>query len=238
MGSLLLGLLAGTLTTLSPCVLPILPIVLLGAFEESRLGPLALAGGVITTFVALGVALAGAGWALDISSEAVKAGAAALMVMFGLVLLSSALQQRIVATSGPLTAPLNRMLERFTPQGLWGQYGLGALLGAVWTPCSGPTLGAAVTLAANSQTAAKAAAIMLFFALGACIPLMAIAYGSRQSLIARRDLMRRFGSATKPILGGVILLLGVLVLLGVDKMIETAFVNSMPDWLVRVTTQF
>jgi len=238
MGSLLLGLLAGALTTLSPCVLPILPIVLFGALDQHRLGPLAFAGGLVTTFTALGIVLSGAGLALDVSNDAVRATAAGLMALFGVVLLSAVLQQRFAALGAPLTDGFNRVLEKFTPKGLGGQFALGALLGAVWTPCSGPTLGTAVTLAANSQTAAKAGAILLFFAIGACIPLMAIAYGSRQGLRSRRDLMLRLGRGAKPMLGAVMLLAGLAVILGLDKSIEAAFVNSMPEWLVGLTTRY
>jgi cytochrome c-type biogenesis protein len=237
-GTLLLGLLAGALTTLSPCVLPILPIVVLGAMNQHRLGPVALAAGLVTTFAGLGILLSGASWALDISDDTVRTGAAILMVVFGAILVSAGLQQRFVAVASPMTTRLHCSLERFTPSGLGGQFLLGALLGAVWTPCSGPTLGTALSLAANSETAAKAAAIMLVFSIGAATPLVAIAYGSREGLKSRRDLFRRVGHVAKPILGGILLFSGLLVLLGLDKMIETAFVDSMPDWLIHFTTRY
>jgi cytochrome c biogenesis protein CcdA len=237
-GTLLLGLLAGALTTLSPCVLPILPIVVLGAMNQHRLGPVALAAGLVTTFSGLGILLSGASWALDVSDDAVRTGAAIVMVVFGAILLSTGLQHRFAAMASPMTTRLNKTLECFTPKGLGGLFLLGALLGAVWTPCSGPTLGTAITLAANSDTAAKAAAIMFMFSVGAATPLVAIAYGSREGLKSRRDLFRRVGAVAKPILGGILLFSGLLVLLGLDKTIETAFVNSMPDWLIHVTTKY
>jgi len=235
---MLLALLAGTLTTLSPCVLPVLPIVLLGAIDEHRFGPVVLAGGMATTFAALGIVLSGAGWALDVSGDAVRAAAAILMVLFGVVLLSGVLQHRFTALATPVADRFNRVLERYTPEGLGGQFALGALLGAVWTPCSGPTLGAAVSLAANSQTVARAAAVMAFFGVGASLPLVALAYGSRQALRSRRDLLLRLGRFAKPGLGAVMLAVGLLVLLGWDKVIEAAFVGAMPDWLVGITTRY
>jgi cytochrome c-type biogenesis protein len=237
-GTLLLGLLAGALTTLSPCVLPILPIVLLGAMDQHRFGPVMLAAGMVTTFAGLGILLSGASWALDVPDEAVRTGAAVLMVLFGLVLLSTMLQHRFAAVASPVTAKLHCTVEKFTPDGLGGQFVLGALLGAVWTPCSGPTLGTAISLAANSENVAKAAAIMLVFSVGAATPLVAIAYGSRQGLKSRRDLFRKVGRVAKPVLGGILLLCGLFVLLGLDKVVETRFVESMPDWLLHVTTRF
>lgn len=235
-GGILLALLAGTLTTLSPCVLPILPIVLLGALDQHRLGPVALGAGMAITFSGLGIALSGAGWALDIPGDTIRTSAAVLMGLFGLILTSSLLQQRFAALgNGGL---FNDALARFTPEGLRGQFALGALLGAVWTPCAGPTLGAAATLAANSRTAGVAALTMLVFGIGACIPLLAIAYGSRHTLRARRDLLLRLGRASKPVLGMLLILAAALVLSGLDKAIEAALVPAMPDWLVGLTTRY
>src|SRR5512138_1654392 len=191
--SILLGLVAGALTTLSPCVLPVLPFVLLAALDEHRFGPLALAGGMATTFTVLGLLVSGAGSAVDLSADGVRYGAAALMALFGVVLLSASLQQRLTTLAGPVTNWLGASTQRFGAGGLGGQFALGALLGAVWSPCSGPTLGAAVTLAASSQTLAKASAIMLFFGMGASIPLLALAYGSKATLRNRRETLQRIG---------------------------------------------
>lgn len=238
MGTLLLGLLAGALTTLSPCVLPILPIVVLGAMDQHRLGPVALAGGMVMTFSGLGILLSGASWALDIEDETVRTGAAILLIVFGAILLSTLLQRRFAAMATPVTGRLHNVLHRFTPDGLGGQFVLGALLGAVWTPCSGPTLGTAISLAANADNITKAAAIMFVFSIGAATPLVAIAYGSRQGLKSRKDLFMRFGRAAKPILGAILLLCGILVLLGMDKAIETTLVDIMPDWLTHLTTRY
>ncbi|MGE3693563.1 MAG: cytochrome c biogenesis CcdA family protein [Novosphingobium sp.] len=236
--SLALALLAGSLTTLSPCVLPILPIVLFGALDQHRFGPLALAGGLVLTFGGLGVLLSGVSWALDIPDTAIRYTAAGFLIVFGMVLLSTALQTRFAVASSPLTDTFHRMLDRVTPRGLWGQFGLGVLLGAVWTPCSGPTLGAAIGLAANSDTLAKAGAVMLLFGVGASLPLLAIAYGSRQTLKTRRIAMARISQAAKPWLGVLLVAAGVLVVSGFDKTLESAFASSMPDWLVRLTTRF
>lgn len=236
--SVLLGLLAGALTTLSPCVLPVLPFVLFAALDKHRFGPLALAAGMATTFAAVGMLISGAGLAIDLSGDTVRYTAAALMAVFGVVLLSSRLQQRFAVVSAPLTNWLNQSTGRFGPGGVGGQFALGAILGAVWSPCSGPTLGTAVTLAASSQTVAKAGAIMLFFGLGASVPLLAIAYGSRATLKHRKATFQRIAQFAKPVLGGAVLAAALLVLSGLDKVIEAELVRSMPDWLTTLTTKF
>lgn len=238
MGAAVLGLLAGALTTLSPCILPILPIVLVGAISQHRYGPLALIAGLVLAFTTAGLVIAGAAWALNIPDGAVRTGSALLLALFGLVLLSTLLQERFATLTAPIAGYLNDVSSRFSPQGLPGQFFLGALLGAVWTPCSGPTLGATITLAASADTLPKAALIMSMFSIGASIPLLALAYGSRQTLKSRRALLESVGRVANPVLGAVLVALSALILLGYDRAIQAALVNAMPDWLLELTTRF
>jgi cytochrome c-type biogenesis protein len=238
MGTLFLGLVAGTLTTLSPCVLPILPIVLIGALGQRRWGPLALIGGLVLSFTALGLLVSGAARAFDIPSDSIRTASAALLLLFGLVLLSTALQRRFAALSAPLSNALNNVAGRFAPQGVQGQFLLGALLGAIWTPCSGPTLGAAIALAASGETVLKAGAVMLAFGIGAATPLLLLAYGSRETMKARRALLASFGRIANPVLGALLVAVAVLILLGLDRSLEAILVGATPDWLLELTTRF
>jgi cytochrome c biogenesis protein CcdA len=238
MGSALLGLLAGALTTLSPCVLPILPVVLAGTAGQHRYGPLALVAGLVLAFTGFGLLISGAAWTLDIPGNAIRTGSAILLALFGLVLLSTMLQERFVSLTAPVSGFLSHVSSRFSPQGLQGQFLLGALLGAVWTPCSGPTLGATIALAASTDTLPKAALIMVMFSLGASTPLLALAYGSRQTLKARRAALESTRHIATPVLGAILIALSVLVLLGYDRALEAAFVRAMPDWLLNLTTRF
>lgn len=238
MGVLLLGTLAGALTTLSPCVLPILPFVVLGALDRHRFGPVALAAGLTVAFTGVGLLVAAVGWTFDFSTDSIRPVSAAMLALFGAFLLSTTLTERFSTFGAPVTGVLNQALERFSPTGIRGQFALGALLGAVWSPCSGPTLGAAVTLAASGNSPAKAAAIMLFFGAGASLPLLAVAYGSRQTLRTRRELFSRIERTARPALGVVLIAAGLLVLVGLDRTLEAAFVNIMPNWLVTLTTRF
>ena len=238
MGAALLSLLAGALTTLSPCVLPILPIVLLGALDKHRHGPLALAGGMVLSFVVFGLLVYGAGSALDISADSIRNFSAGLLIVFGVVLLSDSLQRAIAAAASGLTGSMGGALQRFSAEGLLGQFALGAMLGAMWSPCSGPTLGTAVTLAADSQTLGQAAIIMLFFGLGASMPLLALSYGSRQTLKNRRAQLMNLATVAKPVVGALLVIAGTFVLSGFDRTVEAALTNAAPDWLVSLTTRF
>src|SRR5207244_241573 len=113
------------------------------------------------------------------------------------------------------------------PSGLLGQFLLGALLGIVWTPCTGPALVAAVSLAARSESLMRAASIMLAFSAGAAIPVLLLAYGSRRALVRLGDALAKAGTWGKPLLGGVLVAIGVLTWTGADKIIEAWMVDRM-----------
>lgn len=236
--NLAFGFAAGALSTLSPCVLPLLPVLLGGALQQHRLAPLALAAGLATSFTAVGLFIATLGFAAGIDGAMVRTAAAVLMVGFGIVMLVPRLQLTLVTAAGPLTGGANGLLERISGDGLGGQFLLGLLLGAVWSPCAGPTLGAAIGLAAQSGTAAQAASIMLMFSLGATAPMLALAYGSRQAMAARRDRLARLARWGKPAMGSILLVMGLLIVSGLDKLIEARLTAAMPDWLVALTTRF
>jgi cytochrome c-type biogenesis protein len=236
--AILLSLIAGALTVVNPCVLPVLPFVLFGALQQHRLGPLALAGGMVAGFTALGLLVYGAGASLGLSADSVRRAGAVLM---GGIMLCSPLKNRLAAAGSRWTGPLNEWLDGASgrgPRGMVGQFGIGAMLGAIWSPCSGPTLGSAVALAAQGDSLPRAAAIMLFFGLGATLPMLALAYGSRQAITARRNWLARMGRTALPVMGVLLIAIGLMVLSGFDKLAEAALLDVTPDWLVQLTTRF
>jgi cytochrome c-type biogenesis protein len=236
--AILLSLLAGALTVVNPCVLPVLPFVLFGALQQHRFGPLALAGGMVTGFTLLGLLVYGAGASLDLSSDSVRQAGALLMLLMGSVILCSPLKNRLAAAGSSWTAPVHALLDRISPSGLGGQFATGALLGAIWSPCSGPTLGSAAALAAQGGSLPRAAIIMLFFGIGATLPMLALAYGSRQAITARRNRLERMGRVAMPVMGVILIGIALIVLSGLDKQAEAALLDVMPDWLVQLTTRF
>lgn len=236
-GTLLLSYGAGALSTLNPCVLPLLPIILFGVLQQNAWGPVALAAGLSISFAVLGIFVALIGFGIGIDPAALRMAAAFLMAALGIVLLVPAIQARLALAAAPVATGAQSLIDRLRPAGLGGQFALGALLGAVWSPCSGPTLGAAVGLAAQSATAPEAAAIMMVFGLGAATPILALAYGSRQAILTRRDWLSKLSHIGKPVMGVALLSLGLLVLTGLDKRLETVLTNAAPEWLVALTTR-
>jgi len=230
--------LAGVLTILSPCILPILPIVLGGASSEHRWGPAALAIGLATGFAALGLLIATVGVSVGIDPAAFRDVSAWLLILFGLVLIVPAAQRAMTRLLAPIGDWANRRGQGKPRSGLAGQFGLGLLLGAVWSPCVGPTLGAALLLASQGQELAQAGAVMLVFGIGIAIPLLLIGMLGRQALLRVRDRLGRASQLGKRLLGFGLLLAGVLVLTGWDKAIETWFLMHGPEWASDWSTRF
>jgi len=237
-GTLLLAFAAGTLSILAPCVLPLLPIILASAATQHRLGPLALAGGVVVSFMAVGLGAASIGASVGLDSETLRLVGATLFLMIGAVLLVPRLQERMVTAAGPLVDWSHRRMNASAWAGWQGQFGLGLVLGLVWTPCVGPTLGSAMVLAAEGRDLAASALTMLAFGLGALLPLAGLALLSRGAMARWRGKLAGVGRRGKVVLGVILVTMALLVLTGIDRRIEAFLLDLSPDWLDRVTTQF
>ena len=230
-----LAFLAGVLSGLSPCVLPLLPIVLGTAASEHWLGPVALAVGLAISFVTIGLFVATIGFAIGLDTDVFRAISAALLIAVGLVLLVPKLQAQFALAASPVG---DEQLGGFATSGLWGQFALGLLLGAVWSPCVGPTLGAASILAAKGENLGQVAATMFAFGLGAALPLMLLGLLSREAMMRMRGRLMEAGKGGKMLLGGLLVAIGLFVATGLDKRLETVLVDASPAWLTELTTKF
>ena len=236
--SFVFAFLAGIFSTLSPCVLPLLPIVLGAAIGENKWGPAVLAAGLALSFVAIGLFLATAGHALGFDQGALRSFGALLLVGVGLILAVPALSMRFATAAGPMSGWADQRFGGFETSGLRGQFALGLLLGLVWSPCVGPTLGAASVVAAQGNDLGQVAATMGIFGIGAALPLLILGGVSRDVMLRWRDRLRDTGKCGKIALGVLLIAVGVAVFTGFDKHIEVALVNIMPDWLTELTTRY
>jgi cytochrome c-type biogenesis protein len=237
LGSPFLAFAAGTLSILSPCVLPIIPIILSTATSESRLGPLALAAGLSLSFVTIGLFVATIGYSIGLDADLFRYVAAALIIAIGVVLLLPGLQTRLATASGPIANWTDRRFGSQRSSGLSGQFGVGVLLGAVWSPCVGPTLGAASLLAAQGQDLLQVAVIMFMFGIGTAFPLLLLGLISRESMLRWRYRLLSAGQVAKVGLGILFVAIGALALSGFDRSIETDLVAASPQWLTDLTTR-
>src|ERR1700679_1665919 len=137
-----LGLLAGALSTLSPCVLPLIPVLVAAAVSAHRWGPLALGVGLAGSFTVVGLLIATVGASLGLDPDTFRIIGAIVLVIFGLVLLVPWLQQIFAQATSRVSASGGTLLARIRGDGIVSQFLVGSVLGVVWSPCVGPTLGA------------------------------------------------------------------------------------------------
>ncbi len=238
MSTLALAFLAGLLSILSPCVLPLVPIVLGAAVAAHAFGAFALAGGLAVSFTLLGLLLALVGFGLGIDAGIFRMAAAMIMIALGAVLLVPAWQARLAAAGGPVAGWADQRLGGFASSGLAGQFAIGLLLGAVWSPCVGPTLGAASLLASQGRDLPQVALTMAVFGIGAAVPLVLLGLLSRATLMRARSSLMSAGRLGKGLLGAAFILIGVAIVSGTDKRLEAALVEASPQWLTDLTTSF
>ena len=238
LGSFLFAFLAGVLSTLSPCVLPLIPIIIGAAANQHRFGPFALAGGVAVSFAVFGTGLASIGSSIGLAQDGFRLFAAVVMGIIGIVLISNRLQERFAVAMSGVSGAGNSLLSKVTIDGLLGQFLIGILLGLVWTPCVGPTLGAAITLASQGRDLGKIVFVMAIFGLGAGLPLALLGMLSRGAMMKAKGKLGNAGKFGKQLLGGFLIVISLLVMTGQDKTLESFLLKHSPDWLTDLTTTF
>jgi cytochrome c biogenesis protein CcdA len=229
---------AGVVSILSPCVLPLLPVVLGAAASDHKFGPVALVTGLSISFVTIGLFVASIGHSVGFNEVVFRYTAAVLIIAMGAVLLLPALQTRLAVASGPIANWTDRRFGNLYGSGVSGQFWVGVLLGAVWSPCVGPTLGAASLLAARGRDLPQVGFTMVAFGLGAALPLLLLGLFTREAVTRWRRRLLSAGYGMKVALGLLFVAIGALVLSGYDKAIETALVDASPQWLTNLTTRF
>jgi cytochrome c-type biogenesis protein len=173
--NLVLALLAGVITIAAPCTLPMLPI-LLGASvgQTNKARPVMIAAGFVLSFSVVALALSAITRAFDFDPNVLRSAAAILLAGFGLLMLWPAPFERLMSHLSGFTG-----FSVSENQGVLGGFVLGTTLGLVWTPCAGPVLGSILTVIATSKDTAWASTLLVTYAIGAAIPMLAIAYGGQ-----------------------------------------------------------
>jgi cytochrome c-type biogenesis protein len=238
LATLFFAFIAGTLTVLSPCVLPVLPMVLGAAAAQGRSGPVFLAIGLTMSFVTIGMFVALFGFAIGLDEGVFRQIAAMLMIAVGIVLAMPVLQTRLATAGGPISGWVNDRFAGADGTSNGGPFGLGLLMGAIWAPCVGPTLGAASVMAAQGENLLVVTLTMTLFGIGSALPLLILGFLSREVLMRWRGKMLSLGGGMKSLLGVLLVLTGFLVLSGFDKQAEAFLVETSPDWLTELTTRF
>lgn len=184
--NLVLALLAGVVTIAAPCTLPVLP-VLLGASigKTGKARPVMIAAGFVLSFSLVALALSAITRVFDFDPNVLRNAAVLLLAGFGLLMIWPAPFERLASYFGVVTGG-----NIATRQDLLGAFVLGTTLGLVWTPCAGPVLGAILTVVATSKDTAWASILLIAYAIGAAIPMLAIAYGGQAATTRVRSFAR------------------------------------------------
>jgi cytochrome c-type biogenesis protein len=224
---------AGMVGILSPCVWPLVPVVMGSATTSGRLGPPALALGLSMAFAFAGTLLSFLLVSAGIDAEIFRYVSAILLLIVAIPLLHEPAADWLALHLRGVSAMASVGSGRRVV-GPLGQLGIGFLLGLVWLPCVGPTLGAAIALASMGQQLILAFLVMMSFGLGTALMLLLAAMLSTHALKALRPQALQGARRGKQFLGCTLLLLGLLVLLSADKWLERWAIG----WLPAFTTGF
>jgi cytochrome c biogenesis protein CcdA/thiol-disulfide isomerase/thioredoxin len=205
---LAIGFVAGVVTALSPCVLPVLPIVLAGGATGRR--PLAIVAGIVVSFTVFTLFAA---WLLDLlglPQDLLRNLAIALLLLVALTLL--------VPQAGELLARPLQALTRRRSGDLGGGFFLGTSLGLVFVPCAGPVLAAVTVIAAKREVGLDGVLLTLAYALGAALPMLAIALAGQRAAKAFRTRVE----TVRRVAGVLVAAAAIAIALGVDQELQTA----------------
>lgn len=227
-----LAFLAGVLGIMSPCVWPLVPVVMSSAATSGRSGPWFLALGLATSFAVAGTFLSLLLLNLGLHPDVLRQFAAVLLLFIGLVLLVKPLEEWISLHLSLLTSRFNGGNSESGTAA--GQFGVGALLGLVWLPCVGPTLGAAIALASMGESMGMAFAVMFTFGVGTAGVLLFAGLVSGNLLNRWRPGLIESAARGKKLLGALLVLLGIMVMTGFDKVLEAWALGILPDWAINL----
>ncbi len=230
--------LAGLLTLINPCVLPVLPIVLVSALNADRYGPVALAAGMSVSFVTFGLFVTAFGPAIGLTQDLIAQIGAVLMIVFGAVLVVPMFARRFETATAGFASSADAQMSSVDASGKRGQFLGGLLLGAVWSPCIGPTLGGAIALASQGQNLAYAGLIMVCFALGVSTLIIGLGLGAREAIRSRAQALRGLAERSKPILGVTFIAVGLMLYFQLHHIIEGWALDHMPIWLQDLSVRF
>lgn len=220
---------AGIITVLSPCVLPVLPVVLSGSAGGGRLRPSGIIAGFLASFSFITLALAFLVRSFGIDPDLLRIFAAATILLMALILVVPALKDRFMLFAGSLLGGRRKAVSPGSGQGFVPGFITGLSLGVVWTPCVGPIMASVITLAISSSVDLGAVAITLAYAFGTALPLFGVMQGGRALLVRFPGLSSRLGSVQR-VFGLLMLVTGISLLAGWDRNFQTWMLDALPGY--------
>jgi len=230
----ILAFTAGIISILSPCILPLLPILIGSGVQSSGIkGVLGLPLGMALSFSSIGIALAYTGHFMGIDSSSLSVLSSIFLIIFGLIICIDKIQKSWINFSQNLSNKFSNLANKVSTNNFLGQFFIGLLLGIAWTPCIGPIIGAAITLASKGQHLLHVALTMILFAVGATLPIILMTFLSKKSLYKFKPRLQFGGRYAKIIFGLLLILWGIILLFNIDKQISAWLLPLIPSWMFR-----
>jgi len=217
-----LAIAAGMVTVISPCILPVLPIIIGRSLSTHRFGPLVLITGLVAGFAIAGSLIGITAQWLGGLMSILRSASLALLFGLGFLTLFPNWSYRIFGA-----LPIQQWIQDPSAIGLWGEFWIGTQLGLLWTPCAGPVLSSILLLAIN-QHWHQSLGLLMAYGFGAACPMLAIAYGGKT--IAQRFVILRSRSSQLTRIGGALIVMtAIAILLGWDVQIQLLLAPLFPQ---------
>lgn len=229
-----IAFISGILTVFSPCVLPILPIILASGIDGNTKRIKGVIAGLVVSFTVASLLLASIVRILGIPADMIRLLAVGLLVIFGLSLIFPQIWERV---QGWLEKHWHFQPVQNKKSGFGGGFITGVSLGIVWTPCIGPVVAAVATLAAVSSFSLSAVLIALAYALGTGIPLYFIAKGGSK-ISSRLSFVKKESQKIRQVFGLIILATALFIWSGADRALQAWTINNLPESWTQITSTF
>ncbi len=220
--SIFIVFLAGVVTIMKPCCLPLVPVIFSGSGGH-RLRPLAIVSGLTVSFTTMGVLVSAFGATFGAYTDYLRNIAILFIISMGLVLFDEDVNMEFMKISGSITQGLrgigffNKFSSKMPEGSLMGGFFLGMSLGVLWIPCVGPILGAVLALVASVGNTTYGAWMLFVYSIGMSLPMLTIAYYGKK-VTNRYKWFSRNGELLKKLSGLVLIVIGIMLLFGVDKL--------------------
>lgn len=228
---ILFAFIGGIVTILSPCILPILPIVLSSSLSGGHKRPLGVITGFIVSFTFFTLFLSSLVQATGLGVNTLRFIAVIVIFLFGLIMVVPQLQamwERFasrLASHGP---------QQKNKEGFSGGLLIGLSLGLIWAPCVGPILASVITLAATGNVTGTAVIVTLAYTLGTSLPMLGIIYGGRR-LLNIMPVLNRNAAKIQQIFGVFMILTAVAIYFNLDRKFQTYILEAFPQYGTGLT---
>jgi cytochrome c biogenesis protein CcdA/thiol-disulfide isomerase/thioredoxin len=228
---ILFAFLAGIVTILSPCILPVLPLILSSGLTGGKKRPLGVVAGFVASFTFFTLFLTSLVQTTGVSADLLRHAAVVVIAFFGITLLIPKWQ----ALSEQLFSRVSNLIPQpKNPEGFVGGVLIGLSLGLIWTPCVGPILASVISLALTGAVDGGAFLITLSYSLGTALPLLAITYGG-QHLSSKLPALRKKSAKIQQVFGVVMIATAFLLFFQLDRQLQTWILTTFPQYGVGLT---